>query len=93
MKMNEAVCCHHCFEQLGKRSVHSAKLWLDLCDLNVKNGLFGIKMDDFPELRMLEVLGFITTTEQAEFIMVKVNGEKLDEKGKYFCCGSCSEKH
>lgn len=91
MKMTKAVCCHECFERIGLRNVYAAKLWLELCDLKLKNGMFGLRVLDFPELRMLEVLRFITTTESPQHIIVRVNGEKKDQEGIYFCCGACND--
>jgi len=88
--MNKAICCDGCFELIGMRNVYAARLWLDLCNLKVKNGIFGVKTSDLPEIRMLEVLGFITTTDSEEHIMIRVNGDKNDQEGPFFCCGNCN---
>jgi hypothetical protein len=93
MKMSKpAVCCDSCFEKIANRSTSAARLWLDLCDLEIASqGLFGLKIKDSSVLRILELLGFILTTDSSNVLMVKVNGKKTDAMGTYFCGGKCDE--
>lgn len=87
--MNKVICCDECFASIGKRSTSAAKMWLELCALKVESGVFGLRTNDLPETRVLEVMGFITTSEflnGEEGMFVKVNGEKHN----YFCRGRCN---
>lgn len=90
MKMsNPGLCCEKCFEMIARNSTGAAKLWLDLCELQLHSEVFGIKTQDFVTLRLLEVLGFIVTTDTPEVIVIKVKGQKLDGSEPYFCGGKC----
>ncbi len=92
MKMsNRGYCCDDCFSKIAIRSTASAQLWVDLCEIQADCNLFGLAMKDFPALRILEILGFIVTTETPEIIVVKVLGEHEDDEGVYFCGGNCDE--
>lgn len=83
------LCCDKCFEMIARRHTASAKLWLDLCELQLYSHVFAIKSQDFEMLRLLEVLGFIVTTDTPDYIIVKVKGKKYDGKGAFFCTGQC----
>ena len=83
------ICCNECFDLIARKSTISAKLWLDLCDLYIKSNIFGLRSEDFRELRILELLGFIITTETPDIILVKVQGQCEDYQGVYFCGGFC----
>lgn len=81
------ACCERCFETIGKRSTNAAKLWLDLCALRLIRGdIMSIDLPDFPELRALETLGFVVSTDQPQKIIVKVKGHCLTEDGQDFFC-------
>lgn len=83
--MSKVVCCDECFARIGARSTSAAKVWLELCKLKAESGIFGLKTDDFPELRILELMEFIITTETSNLLLVKVKGSQDD----YFCAGGC----
>lgn len=85
------ICCDNCFGLIARRSTSAARLWLDLCDLQMNSQMFGLRTQDFPTLRLLETLGFILTTEIPGIIMVKVQGRHDDPLGTYFCGGKCGE--
>ena len=89
MKMSEKyLCCDECFSHICKICTRSAKLWMDICSYYEKTGgIFGLKLPDFEELRTLEHMGFITTTENSDHIVVKMNGIHVDRQGIYFCLG------
>ncbi len=94
MKMtNDAfLCCDECFANAAKRSTKAAKLWIDLCAYYVySEGVFGFRADDMPELRMLEMMGYIITVDYDRGVMVQVWGLSMDEQGIYFCPGNCDE--
>ena len=81
------ACCERCFETIGKRSTNAAKLWLDLCALRlVKGDTITMDIQDFPELRSLEVLGFVVSTDKPGSIVIKVKGHCLTEDGDDFFC-------
>jgi len=44
-----------------------------------------LKSDEFEELRILEMLGHIVTTDKREHIMIRV----LGHPATYFCNGDC----
>lgn len=94
MKMSKpGLCCDSCFGLIAKRSTSAAKLWLDLCDLEITCGsLFGLKSSDFPTLRLLEILGFVLTTDTPQIIIVRVKGKRHDAMGTYFCGGTCGQE-
>lgn len=71
--------------------MESAELWKDLCEIQLSHVVFGLEMEDFEEMRILENLGFVVTTDSPEIIIVKVLGEKKDLAGDYFCGGKCVE--
>ena len=83
------LCCDGCFRLIAKKNTVSAKLWLDLCEIQAQCNIFGLVMPDNSYLRLLETLRFITTTDTPSFIVVKVHGEQEDELGPFFCGGKC----
>ncbi len=92
MKMSKpGLCCEKCFAKIAKRNTKAARIWLNLCEIQKTSSVFGIYMPDIPEFRVLEKLGFITSTETNEMILIKVHGKKVDSLGLFFCGGNCSE--
>lgn len=90
MEMSKpGLCCESCFEIIAKYNTHTAALWLDLCELQLHSPVFGLWTEECEELRLLEILGFIVTTETPNIIIVKVKGERCDNQGPYFCGGNC----
>lgn len=83
------LCCDECFDLLAKRSTVAARLWLDLCAIQSSCSIFGLKIDDNPPMQLLEYLGFITTTDMPNLIVVKVRGKEEDGLGSFFCGGKC----
>ncbi len=79
---NHFVCCEECFEKIGKKSTSAARLWMQLCGIRLQRGeVFSLYMQDFPELRVLETLGFITSTETALEVLVRLHGLRFMEGG------------
>jgi hypothetical protein len=76
---------------LAKKSTKMAKLWLDLCDIQHKHGLFGLVSPETVEFKTLETMGFITSTETSDLLIVKVNQEEDFFLGPFFCGGKCEE--
>ncbi len=93
MLMSEpGLCCDSCFESIASRSTVCARLWLNLCDIQITSlKPFGLILEDFPTLRLLEILGFIVTTDTPQVILIKVLGRKDDAYGTYFCGGKCND--
>lgn len=90
MRMDKpGVCCGQCFELIARIDTSAAKLWLDLCELRMHSTIFGIITDDTPDLRLLESLGFILTTETSTIIFIKVLGHQKDALESFFCGGRC----
>lgn len=85
------LCCDVCFALIAKRSTTAAKLWLDLCEIELCAKVFGLLVPDLPEFQLLEHLGFITTTETSNLIIVKIHGKRKDSLGDFFCGGKCGE--
>jgi len=86
------ICCERCFETIGKRNTRAAKIWMDFCALKLERGhVFEIKNIDFPELRVLENLGFIVSTDRSDSLAIRVNGHMSTEDGQHFFCvkGGC----
>lgn len=81
------VCCENCFETIGKQSTVAAKLWMDLCALRLKSGEYiEISSQDFPELRTLELLGFVVSTDKPQSIKLRINGHQTTADGEDFFC-------
>lgn len=81
------ICCEKCFETIGKRNTRAAKLWMDFCAAILEYGkVILIQSPDFPELRVLETMGFLVSTEHSNSLAVKVNGHMNSEDGENFFC-------
>jgi hypothetical protein len=92
MKMSKpGLCCDSCFEMIAQESTRAARLWLDLCELQLHSRIFGLLINDEISIRILETMGFILTTETPHMIVVKVNGFSTQEDGSFFCGGNCEE--
>ena len=91
MMSEQRYCCDRCFDSIGRRSVDAARLWLDLCELAQSSDptLVWINTEPSPSLRVLEVMGFLVTTETDTQTRIRIKGESSDETGIYFCGGEC----
>ena len=86
------ICCERCFRKICSHSIPAAKLWLNMCEQKLTyNDCYGLVTEEQEGLRELEILQFIITTDIKQSIKVKLNGEKYDSKGPYFCCENCNE--
>lgn len=83
---NQFVCCTECWEILEKVHPEAANLWTELCSLQLSNGGFFECQEDMPELRELEILGYITTTETEKNILIRARGHIMSEDGQHFFC-------
>lgn len=88
MKMsNYFICCEECFETIGKRNTNAARLWMDVCALKLEKGeVVELQLGDFAELRILEMLGYVVSTEKENCIVLKINGHMYTEDGQHFFC-------
>lgn len=90
--MNERfACCSFCFEKIGKLSTGCARLWLDLCAVDFEKGVFTLPDESLPDLRFLELWGFVTTTDRLDHIAVRMNGRHIDTEEVFYCCGGCDD--
>ncbi len=81
---NGFICCSKCLATIAKHNTTAARLWLDLCDVHA-NPIF-VKGQDIPELRVLEHLGFVISTETTETLAIRLNGEvRKDGNLDSFC--------
>ncbi len=81
------ICCEKCFETIGRRNTTAARLWMDFCAMRLENnGVVVLDTVDFPELRLLETLGFVVSTDQDHSIAIRVNGCMNTETGEPFFC-------
>ncbi len=85
------VCCEQCFEKIGKRNTKAARMWLDLCALKVDQtakveDFIILENHDFPELRVLEMLGFVLSTDRPQSLAIKVNGHYQTHEGQDMFC-------
>lgn len=94
MKMSKpGLCCDECFAMLAKKNTRVARLWMELCDAQLRYGIFGlVSSDTSPSLLILERMGFIVTTDTRDLIIVKVRGEIDDQDGFFFCGGQCDDR-
>ncbi len=91
MMSEPGICCGECFDIIAKRSLKAATLWISLCEIQTNSSIFGLRTKDFPALRILEILGFIRTTDTPDIIIIKVLGQQEDNDGVFFCGGHCEK--
>ena len=89
--MYSRLCCDQCFADIAKRSTNAARLWLDLCECCQEADLLVLSGYDTPEIRVLENLGYLLSTETADEILIQMNGLMETQEGSHFCCWE--EKH
>lgn len=68
-----------------------AYVWAAMCDKHLHEGLFEYTGSDEYVLTFLELRGFIISTEIDNTLIVKVLGQKTDEKMTFYCPGNCDE--
>ncbi len=88
MKMSRYfVCCEQCFEAIGKRNTKAAKAWMEICAAGMTSGeIFSSTTRETPEVRALELMGFIVTTDRGDSIAIKVKGHMKGLNGDHFFC-------
>lgn len=87
---NKISCCDLCFDEIARKSSAAACLWLDLCSFG--QNLLVLNGNDTPQIRWLEILGYLRSTETANQILIQLEGYSETEDGDpYFCCWE--EKH
>lgn len=81
------VCCGECFKQIAQANTNAARLWMDLCALSLIKGQYiSFKSTEIDEVRALENLRFIVTTEQKERIIFRIEGlNKTHNNETIFC--------
>jgi hypothetical protein len=84
---NYFICCEQCFEAIGRRNTNAARLWMDLCAMRLATSeVFTLKTSDFPELRILETLGFVVSTEKPQSLAIRLKGHMNTVGGEDFFC-------
>jgi len=91
MMTKPGLCCEKCFEHIAKKNASAATIWLDLCLLQMQSDVFGIRTQGHKHLRLLELQGYLVTTDTPEVLIIKMLGKAYDEKGAYFCPRKCDE--
>lgn len=93
MKIKSSCCCK-CFKHIvcdGVLGPHSSLMWVAICNsYHANKGPFGFKVEATEGtndlLAHLEKLGYITTTEEQDYLVLKPNGFcHSDTIGQYFC--------
>lgn len=87
------IACEHCFNRLSEKSPLVAKTWMELCALAMTTGeVIATTNKDFPELRVLETMGFIVSTESTDGLTIRVLGHGNTISGEHFFCprGGCN---
>jgi len=85
MMKSDLKVCDECFARICKLSAGAGRLWMDICTMTEGHLILALKSDEFEELRILEMLGHIVTTDKREHIMIRV----LGHPATYFCNGDC----
>lgn len=81
------MCCEKCFEIISQRNTRAARYWMDFCAHYLENGeVIHIKNKDFPELRILEMMGYLISTDQEDITAIRINGHMNTEDGEHFFC-------
>lgn len=85
------ISCPKCLENIGKIDTKAARLWMDLCALNLQ--LDDILLFDYcsPTLNVLENHGYIVTTETNKSkILLKLKGNFYERTSNdVFCVKDC----
>ena len=85
--MSDAGCCEKCVAHIARIHTNAARLWLDLCALRLSRGEYvKIRTTDFHEMRLLENLGFVVTTEHPPHHLIVQIKHLHNEDGEQFFC-------
>jgi len=72
---------------VAKRNTNASRVWMDLCALSITKGnVFKLELQDFPELRILELLGGLVSTDTNQGIIIRVNGHLKNTEGEDTFC-------
>lgn len=94
--MTKILTCQKCFEAIEKKSSHCAEVWLSICKVfyEINKKIILVKPFYYKELRTLEMMKFILTTDVEEAIAIRVLGEEKPQgKDIVFCGGRCDKKN
>lgn len=92
MKNKDFTCCAKCFKKIALAHTNAVRVWLKLCEFSITHGnIFTLNLEDFEELRILELLGFLVSTEKKTGITIKLVGIKHSLTNKHFCGEFCDE--
>lgn len=93
--MIKVIACDKCFYKIEKKSSYTAQIWLKFISLcyESKTNVFLIKPFYYKDLRTLEMMKFILSTDVENYVAVKVLGsEKKDDVNVIFCGGHCEKE-
>jgi len=72
---------------IGKKSTNAAKLWMDLCAIRLSTSeVFTLETQDTPELRALELMGFVVSSDKCSGIAIKIKGHCSTYDGENLFC-------
>lgn len=83
-----SVCCCSCFNILKQKfGENHAIIWREFCRLNGAHGpIIPMTSPDIPEIRDLEIFGYLKTHETPGLILIRLNGEKQDSMNQSLFC-------
>ena len=77
------ICCEKCCEEIAHRNMNSARLWLDFCSIyKIQQRPLIMKTRDNPQIRTLETMGYLVSTEIPGYLVVNMKSRQTD----LFCC-------
>lgn len=93
--MTKIIACDKCFAKIEKKSSKAAYVWLSLLEVfyEVNKKLILIKPFYYKDLRTLEMMKYILSTDLKDSVAIKVLGfDRKDETQFIFCGGQCEKK-
>jgi len=81
------ICCEQCFETICRKNTRAGKVWMDICAMHMSIGeIFLIENTESQELKYLENLGFLISTDTNNGILLRIKGHIFTDDGQDFFC-------
>lgn len=87
------ICCEKCLETIAKHSTSAAKFWMDLCSCHKENGPLVFMYNESDEVKELEKLGFLISTETKNGLLVQAVGTICTKGEVFFCAKMCDHQN